>query len=91
VYLSDLLEDFDTGRKVVADLNLIIVWKDDFDKQFPQGHISYEILGVDDSAWLKEYVLSHVNKCLRDRRTGIEIPVLEVKQVVKDLKQKSAS
>jgi hypothetical protein len=86
VLLGDLIDDFDAGRKIATDLNLIIIWEDDFDSSYPKGHINYEIIPAENSTILKEHGLHHVNKCLRDRRTGMEIPILEIKQVVEDLR-----
>jgi len=82
---SDLVDDFDAGRKVIEGLSLIIVWKDDMDERYRQGHSHYEIIDVEYSSWVKEHGPSHVRKCLRDRRTGREIPILELKQVIEDL------
>jgi hypothetical protein len=89
VYLSDLIDDFDTGRKVITNLNLIIVWEDDFDRRYSNGHIHYETVPAESSALLNEYTLNYVNKCLRDRRTGMEIPILELKWVVENLKHQA--
>ena len=91
VCLSDLIDDFDKGRKVAMDVKMIIVWEDDFEDKYEKGHIYYEIVSAENSALLKEYSLNYVNKCLRDRRTSIEIPILEVKRVIEDLKQRSVS
>jgi len=86
VYLSDLIDDFETGRKLSSDLHLIIVWEDDFDEKYPTGHLSYEVIPAESSILLKEYSLKHVNKVLRDRRIGTEIPILEIKQIVEDIR-----
>jgi hypothetical protein len=85
VRLSDLIDDFDTGRKLPSDLSLIIVWEDDFDKEYPNGHINYEVIPAESSTLLREYPLKHVGKVLHDRSAGAEIPILEIKQVVKNI------
>ncbi|MEM2146775.1 MAG: hypothetical protein QW279_15535, partial [Candidatus Jordarchaeaceae archaeon] len=87
VYLSDLIDDFDSGRKVIEGLNLIIIWEDDLDRQYPRGHIYYEVINIEDSKSLRDYRLSYVEKCLLDRRSGIEIPILELKRVIEELRR----
>jgi len=85
VHLSDLINDFETGRKRSSDLSLIIVWEDDFDKVYPTGHINYEVISAENSTLLTEYPIKHVKKALRDRSTGNEIPILEIKQVIENI------
>jgi hypothetical protein len=86
VYLSDLIDDFEEGRKLSSDLHLIIVWEDDFDKKYPSGHLSYEVIPAESSTLFEEYSLEHVNKVLRDRRTATEIPILEIKHIIENIK-----
>jgi hypothetical protein len=90
VRLSDLIDDFETGRKTSSNLHLIIVWEDDFDEKYPSGHVNYEVIPAESSTLLKEYHLEHVNKVLHDRSIGTEIPILEIKDVVKKIKNYEA-
>jgi hypothetical protein len=83
--LSDLIDDFDEGRKSPGEVKLIIVWQDDFARSYPRGHTNYEvveIVGTD----LEDYSLDFIEHCLHDRRTGGKTQILEVSRVIGTLR-----
>jgi len=87
VYLSDLVDDFEKGRKRAEDINFIIVWVDDFIQQYPKGHVDFEVINIEGTE-LESYAVPRVEKCLHARRTGTKIQILELKSIVEGLKEK---
>lgn len=86
VNLSSLIEDFDNGDKYLEEINLIVIWEDDFNEVFRERHPYYEIIPVKDTE-LEELNLSYIEKCIHDRRTARKVPILELKQILNKLPQ----
>ncbi len=86
VRLSDLVDDFDEGRKSPGAIKLIIVWRDDFGSVYRKGHANYEVIGVAGTE-VEDYALQFVERCLHDRRTGGKLQILELSKIVEKLKQ----
>jgi len=85
LHLSDLIDDLDQGRKRTEDMKLIIVWEDDFAQELPQGHMHFEVIGVQGTE-IEDYCLPYVEKCLHDRRSASKVQILELKRVTDQLK-----
>lgn len=90
VNLSSLIDDFDNGDKYLEEINLIVIWKDDFIEAFRERHPYYEVIPVKDTE-LEELNLSYIEKCIHDRRTGKKVPILELKEVLKKFASNSQS
>lgn len=84
--ISDLIDDFDGGRKNPEDIRLIVVWEDDFSREFPQGHMNFEVISAMGTE-VEKYCLPYVEKCLHDRRSARKIQIVELKHVVEELKK----
>jgi hypothetical protein len=82
INISSLVDDLTEGRKYLDEINLIVVWRDDFQEAFERGHPYYEVIPIIDTE-LENLKLSFIEKCLHDKRTGRKVPVLELSEVIK--------
>jgi len=92
VRISDLINDFDENIKNPMEIKLVIVWEDDFNQKYPKGHERYQIVDIvhptreDWESW-SEFRPPPVKKAVHDRDTGGLIYLLELKDVIAELRK----
>lgn len=88
---SRLIDDFDHGRKIFdSSLRLIVVWENDFNREYPRGHRRFEVVNIKDTIMI-DHRLSYVTQCLHDRDTGVTAQILELKRVIEDIRSQAES
>ena len=85
--LSDLIDELDNDKKVLKQINLVIVWEDDF-AQFPKYEGDYEVIDLLHSKD-KDKGFYGITKCLRNRADGTERQMMVVKEFIKSLSHSS--
>jgi hypothetical protein len=80
--ISSLVDDLTEGKKFLDEINLIVIWRDDFHEAFSRGHPYYEVIPIIDTE-LENLKLSFIEKCLHDKRTARKVPILELNEVIK--------
>jgi hypothetical protein len=77
--LSEIVDDFESGKKKPGDITLIVVWESDEIR-----HPDFQVVDIGQTADRDRY-MDHVKTCLTTR-AGRTIQVLTLKDVVEELK-----
>jgi len=84
VKLSSLIQDLDDGLKILDEINLIIIWRNDFTEEYRRGHSYYEVIPIEGTE-IENLSLNYISECLHDRRTGRKVPILELQKVIEKI------
>lgn len=86
VHVSDLISDFEEGKKRASDLALVVAWVQDYQNT----HQDYEVIEITGTS-LEDYGLQHVSQCLHQRSSGNLVQILVLRDVINGIKSGTIS
>lgn len=77
VQITDLISDFEEGKKNATDLKVVIAWVQDYSGTHPD----YEVIDIAGTN-MEDHALEYVHSCLHQRSSGHMIQLLILKEII---------